>query len=313
MNRRPRTLVFAYSEVGWRCLRALVESGTDIRAVFTYEDDPGENTWFSSVKELALTNGLPVFTPEGVKGTKTLDLVRSLAPELVFSFYYRHILPEEVIGLSRLGAFNMHGSLLPKYRGRACVNWAIINGETETGATLHWMTSRPDEGDLVAQKRVSIGERDTARDVMLRVAEAAEKILLENLPLLESGRTPRIPQDHSKATYFSGRKPEDGMIDWNFAAKDIANLVRAVTRPYPGAFTYLNGEKFFVWKAVPLDKTSKDPAGKVIAVDPLVVATGRGFLQIEEIEPERPITCGDTFDTGKETASKTATEGRFSS
>lgn len=306
-------MVFAYSEVGWRCLRTLAESGADIRAVFTYEDDPGENTWFHSVKDLAVTNGLPVFTPEGVKDAKTLKLLKELAPELVFSFYYRHILPEEVLCLPRLGAFNMHGSLLPKYRGRACVNWAIIKGESETGATLHWMTPQADEGDMVAQKRVPIGEKDTARDVMLRIAEAAEELIRENLHLLEAGKASRTPQDHDAATCFGGRRPEDGLIDWNAAAKDIANLVRAVTRPYPGAFSYLKGKKVFIWEAVPVDDTTKTPAGKVITVKPLVVATGRGLLRIDDAEPEIPTTQGDIFGKVEETASDTAKEGRFSS
>ncbi|MGC9372349.1 MAG: formyltransferase [Thermovirgaceae bacterium] len=313
MNRRPRTVVFAYSEVGWRCLRALAESGANIRAVFTYKDDLGENTWFHSVKDLAVERGLPVFTPKGVKDAKNLKLLKEFAPELVFSFYYRHILPEEVLCLPRLGAFNMHGSLLPKYRGRACVNWAIIKGESETGATLHWMTPQADEGDIVAQKRVPIDEKDTAKDVMLRIAEAAEKLIREHLHLLESGKAPRTPQDHGAATCFGGRKPEDGLIDWNATAKDIANLVRAVTRPYPGAFSYLKGKKVFIWKAVPVDDTTETQAGKVITVKPLVVGTGRGLLRIDDAEPEMQTTLGDLFGKGKETPSDTAKEGRFSS
>lgn len=282
MSERPRIVVFAYSEVGYRCIRALLGSGANVRAVFTYEDDPGENTWFHSVKELVLDNGLPVFTPNGVEAAETIDFIRSLKPELVFSFYYRDIIPEYILDIPRFGAFNMHGSLLPKYRGRACVNWAIIHGETETGPTLHWMTKRPDEGDIVDQEKVPIDESDTAMDVMLKVADAAEKIITRNLPLLESGKAPRREQDHSLATYFGGRNPEDGKIDWNDPARDICNLIRAVTHPWPGAFTVLNGEKIFIWKATPLDEDADASPGTVISTDPFLVSAGRGMVRVDE-------------------------------
>ena len=292
---RPRTVVFAYSEVGWRCLKALVESGSNIRAVFTYEDDLEEDTWFHSVKELASEASLPVYTPEGVADGQTMELLKEIDPELVFSFYYRHLLPEDVLKLPRLGAFNIHGSLLPKYRGRACVNWAIINGETETGATLHWMTPRPDEGDIVAQKKVPIGEADTAKEVMLRVARAAEELIRDNLVLLESGMAPRTPQDHFKATRFGGRKPEDGLIEWNAPARDIANLVRAVTRPYPGAFTFFEGRKVYIWKVTPLEGDTKAPPGTVVGTSPLVVSAGRGLLRIDEADADVSLAEGDTL------------------
>lgn len=282
MSDRPRTVVFAYSEVGYRCLRVLLRSGANIRAVFTYDDDPDENTWFSSVKELALDNGLPVFTPGGLKTPETLDLVKDLQPELIFSFYYRDIIPEEVLEIPRLGAFNMHGSLLPKYRGRACVNWAIIHGEAETGPTLHWMTEHPDEGDIVDQERVPIGKNDTAMDMMLKIADAAEMVLARNLPLLESGKAPRREQDRSQATYFGGRRPEDGRIDWSASAEKICNLVRAVTHPYPGAFTVLDGEMIFIWKATPLDENSPAPPGTVLSENPLVIAAGKGAVRVDE-------------------------------
>ena len=287
MSERPRIVVFAYSEVGYRCLKALLGSGANVQAVFTYEDDPGENIWFSSVKKLAMGNGLPVFTPNGVEATETVDFIRSLKPELVFSFYYRDIIPEYILDMPRFGAFNMHGSLLPKYRGRACVNWAIIHDETETGPTLHWMTKRPDEGDIVDQEKVTIGECDTAMDVMLKIADAAEMLLARNLPLLESGKAPRREQDHSQATYFGGRRPEDGWIDWNTQARDICNLVRAVTRPYPGAFAMLDGEKVFIWKATPLDEDSSAPPGTVISADPFLIAAGSGIVRVDEKTVDR--------------------------
>ncbi|HPK42798.1 MAG TPA: formyltransferase [Synergistales bacterium] len=283
-SERPRTVVFAYSEVGHRCLRALMGLRADIRGVFTYEDDRNENTWFSSVKDLAMAGGIPVFTPRGLGDAGAAALVEGLKPEVLFSFYYRDLIPADILGLPRLGAFNMHGSLLPRYRGRACVNWAIIHGEAETGATLHWMTPRPDEGDIVDQERVPIGERDTALEVMLKVADAAERALTRSLPLIEAGKAPRIPQDESKATYFGGRRPEDGLIDWSAPARDICNLVRAVTHPYPGAFTFLDGRKVFIWKATPLDEWTGAASGTVVGRDPLVIAAGKGAVRVEDWE-----------------------------
>lgn len=275
-----------------------MHAGADVRAVFTYEDDPDENTWFHSVRELALKSGLPVFTPCGVKNRETLELIRSLRPELIFSFYYRDIIPAEILEMPRLGAFNMHGSLLPKYRGRACVNWAIIHGETETGPTLHWMTKRPDEGDIVDQERVPIDGGDTAMDVMLKIADAAEAVITRNLPLLESGKAPRREQDHSQATYFGGRRPEDGKIDWTASAREICNLVRAVTHPYPGAFAMLDGENLFIWKATPLDENVSSHPGTVISTDPFLVAAGKGVVRVEEKTVTRdshPSLCSGTL------------------
>jgi len=286
MTERPRTLVFAYSEVGYRCLGSLIRSGANIRAVFTYEDDPGENTWFSPVRELAKEHGLHVFTPDGVRSHEVIDQIRGLEPELIFSFYYRDIIPEEILKLPRLGAFNMHGSLLPKYRGRACVNWAIIHGETETGPTLHRMTRRPDEGDIVDQEKVPIEENDTAMDVMLKIAGAAEKVISRNLAPIESGTAPCRPQDHSKATCFGGRKPEDGKIDWNASAHDICNLVRAVTHPYPGAFAFIDGEKVFIWKSKAIDGDPDAPPGTVISGNPLIIAAGKGAVRVDEYDKD---------------------------
>jgi methionyl-tRNA formyltransferase len=175
--------------------------------------------------------------------------VRAAAPELLFSFYYRGVLPEEILALPRLGAYNIHGSLLPKYRGRAPVNWAILKGETDTGATLHVMTARPDAGDIVDQEVVPIGPDDTAADVQRRVTEAAVLILERRLEDLKAGRVPRRQQEESAATRFGKRRPEDGRIDWSRTAREIHDLVRAVTHPYPGAFTdVFGGGKTYVWR-----------------------------------------------------------------
>jgi len=249
---RPRRVpiaVFAYSDTGHACLQALFEQGAHVVFVATHADDPGETAWFPSVAELARTKGIEPTVLGDPSSPAALQRVRAAQPELLFSFYYRDVLPRELLAIPKLGAYNMHGSLLPRYRGRAPVNWAIVNGETETGATLHVMTEKPDAGPIVDQEAVPIGEDDTALVVQRRVSGAAVRVLTRSLPRLEAGVAPRRPQEESRATTFPRRRPEDGKIDWNHSAKQVHDLVRAVTHPYPGAFTFVfGGGKTHVWK-----------------------------------------------------------------
>lgn len=283
MNKRPGIVLFAYSEVGALCLEQLIKDGANILCLFTHEDDPEEEIWFRSVAEIARRKDIPVYTPKKLAAAE-ISHIKALAPELVLSFYYRALIPAEILALPRLGAFNMHGALLPKYRGRACVNWAVLNGERETGATLHLMTEKADRGDIIDQEKVPILFTDTGHDVFLKVAEAAKKIMARTLPLLETGRAPRTPQNEAEATYFGRRRPEDGKIDWNKSAVEIYNLIRAVAHPFPGAFTEFNGKKIFIWKALPLP--GKAEPQQIIAKRPLTVGTGNGLLKIISLQPE---------------------------
>lgn len=277
----PGVVVFAYHDVGVECLDALVSRGVRVLAVFTHRDNPGERIWFRSVAELARRHDIPVHTPDSVNTQEWITRLREMKPDIIFSFYYRNLICQEILDIPRLGAFNMHGSLLPKYRGRVPINWAVLNGETETGATLHWMVRRPDAGDIVDQQAVPIGPRDSARDVFLKVTVAARKILERSLDAIRHGRAPRRPQDESQASYFGGRKPEDGRIDWRADARQIFNLVRAVTHPYPGAFTEVEGRRLFIWWAEPMTDCAGMP-GEVVSVSPLRVATGKGCLEISQ-------------------------------
>ena len=241
--------VFAYSDTGHACLERLLDRGENVVLVATHEDSAGEQRWFPSVAELARSRGIEPMVFEQDGSPEAIARVRAAAPELLFSFYYRGVLPEEILEIPRLGAYNVHGSLLPKYRGRAPVNWAVLKGETETGATLHVMTARPDAGDIVDQETVPIGPDDTAADVQRRVTEAAVRVLERRLEDLKAGRVPRRPQEESAATRFGRRRPEDGRIDWSRTASEIHDLVRAVTHPYPGAFTdVFGGGKTYVWR-----------------------------------------------------------------
>ena len=230
-------VVFAYHNVGARCLRTLLARGIDVALVVTHEDDPNERIWFASVAKIAAEHGIATIAPLDPNAADVVARVRALAPDFVFSFYYRSMLGRPILDAAKRGALNMHGSLLPKYRGRVPVNWAIIHGETETGATLHYMTDKPDNGDIVAQQRVPILPDDTAHEVFDKVTVAAEIALYDVLPALIDGTAPRTPQNLALGRYFGGRRPEDGRIDWTKSAADVHNLVRAVAPPYPGAFT----------------------------------------------------------------------------
>jgi methionyl-tRNA formyltransferase len=233
----PRAVVFAYHDVGARCLSVLLARGVEVALVVTHRDDPREAIWFASVERLARDNGLEVATPDAAEVRALLPRIAAAAPDFLFSFYYRHMLPAAFLAAARRGAYNMHGSLLPKYRGRVPVNWAILNGERETGATLHEMVEKPDAGRIVDQMAVPILPDDTALDVFRKVTVAAELVLDRSLPALVDGSARLVAQDLSKGSYFGGRRPEDGRIDWSQSARAIHDLVRAVAPPYPGAFT----------------------------------------------------------------------------
>lgn len=244
----PRAVVFAYHDVGVRCLKVLLSGGVDVPLVVTTRDDPNEVQWFASVSGTAEEYGLPVATPETVNTPEFERIVSELHPDFLFSFYFRSLIGTPLLSAARLGALNMHGSLLPRYRGRAPVNWAILRGERETGATLHYMTARADAGDIVDQLAVPILEDDDAREVFNKVTVAAELVLARSLPRLIDGTAPRITQKIEDGQYFGRRRPEDGEIDWTCSAREIHDLVRAVAPPFPGAFTQVDGQHWVIQK-----------------------------------------------------------------
>ncbi len=284
-----RSVVFAYHDVGYVCLQELLRTGDEIAAVFTHTDDPAETVWFRSVRQLAGDHGVPVYTPDSVNTTEWIARVAAWQPDFIFSFYYRKILSKEILALARRGALNLHGSLLPKYRGRCPVNWVLIHGERETGVTLHYMEERPDRGDIVAQRAVPITDEDTALTVFGKLTDAAAGLMRDIYPQLRAGTAPRIPQNHAAATYFGGRRPDDGQIDWTQPARTVFNLVRAVTHPYPGAFTFCAGRKLYVWAATLAEPGTqrKDPAGTVLATTPyLEVETANGPIRLTRVQAE---------------------------
>jgi methionyl-tRNA formyltransferase len=291
-----RALVLAYHSIGCVCLEELLAQGENVVAVFTHDDDPHENIWFRSVREVAQANSLSVFAPQNINSPQWVEQIRVLKPDILFSFYYRHLVSNEILAIPPLGCFNLHGSLLPRYRGCAPVNWAIICGEKETGVTLHHMIARLDAGNIVAQQSVRIGFEDNARTLLEKLTVIARDVLREILPLLRTGNAPSVPQDLSKGRYFRRRTPDDGLIDWRWSAIQIYNMARALTHPYPGAFTSIAGRKLIIWNCHPL--TQGEPqitAGRVLSADRIRqvahVQTGDGALRLERIQFECEEEC----------------------
>lgn len=283
-------VVFAYHDVGCRCLPVLLAQGVRVALVVTHHDNPAETIWFASVERLAREAGLEVAMPDDPNDPAFVARLGSIAPDFIFSFYYRQMLSPAVLATARRGAFNLHGSLLPKYRGRVPVNWAVLHGERETGATLHEMVEKPDAGRIAGQEAVPIGENDTAAEVFARVTQAAGRVLERVLPALLDGSAVLTPQRLAEGSYFGGRRPEDGRIDWSRPARAVHDLVRAVAPPYPGAFTRLDGRRVRVlrswWSEPPA--LAAAPPGTIAAADGRAWACcGDGrWLELREIEIE---------------------------
>lgn len=295
-----KSVVLAYSNIGCAGIKALIRNGVEIEAVFTHTDNPSENIWFDSVAKLAAANKIPVFAPEDINHPMWVEKIKKMAPDVIFSFYYRDMIKKPVLDIPKRGCMNLHGSLLPAYRGRCPINWVLVNGEKETGVTLHYMTPKPDDGDIIAQKKIKIDDDDTARALHDKCTAAAAEMLDEALPLIKKGKAPRKAQNNSKASYYGGRRPDDGEIDWNKKSSQIKNLVRAVTQPFPGAFSFVGDRKFILWEVAAAAGNAKKAvtAGKIISVNPFMIACAEGAVEIISGQKD-----GGVFMSGTQLAS----------
>jgi len=283
----PRILFFGYSEVGSECLELLLSRGDNVVALITHEDNPGEKIWFRPPAIIARERGVPIFTPEKVNTPEWIERIAALQPDLILSVYYRNMISSKILALPRLGAFNLHGSLLPRYRGRAPINWAVLHGESRIGMTLHRMVKSADAGAIVDQDGVDLGPRDTAEQAFRKVLPCARRVLARQIDALLAGTAREKPQDEAAATYFGGRTPEDGRIAWHQTSRQIFNLIRAVTDPYPGAFTDVGGARLMVWWGEadsPATLGRHGRPGEVLSLEPLVVATADRALELTKTE-----------------------------
>ncbi|UZM00052.1 bifunctional UDP-4-amino-4-deoxy-L-arabinose formyltransferase/UDP-glucuronic acid oxidase ArnA [Escherichia albertii] len=275
-----KTVVFAYHDMGCPGIEALLAAGYEISAIFTHADNPGEKAFYASVARLAAETGIPVYAPDNVNHPLWVERIAQMSPDVIFSFYYRHLISDDILQLAPVGAFNLHGSLLPKYRGRAPLNWVLVNGENETGVTLHRMVKKADAGAIIAQQRVVISPDDIAITLHHKLCHTARLLLEQTLPAIKHGHFQEIAQRENEATCFGRRTPDDSFLDWHKPADVLHNMVRAVADPWPGAFSYAGNQKFTVWSSRVHPDTSTAQPGSVISVAPLRVACGHGALEI---------------------------------
>ena len=282
-NKDKKILFFGFSDVGYQCLKYLIDEEYYVVGVFTHDTDPHEKQWFKTAESLAKENFIPVFKPSTLKTEKWYRKVKYMQPDLILSLYYRNIIPEEIFSQAKLGAYNMHGSYLPTYRGRAPLNWAIINGENYSGVSLHVLEKKFDTGAIVDQEKVEFGENEYVGDIQPRITESALKVFKRSLEKLLDGNPPTTPQDESKATYFGKRTPEDGRIDFNKSAREVFNLIRALSKPFPGAFAEINGKDTIIWRAKIGEDTTLS-AGTIASENPLTIACSDKLIIAEDIE-----------------------------
>ncbi len=283
-----RWAVFAYHTFGARALEALLARGERVVAVVTHADDPAEGDWFESVADIARMHRLPLFAPPSPNLPGLVEPLRALAPDLILSVWYRRLLAAPLLALPRIAALNLHGSLLPKYRGRAPVNWVLVNGESRTGVTLHHMTAEADAGDVVAQEALDIDPEDTAATLYRRMVKVGVDLLLDGYPAVLAGTAERRAQDHARATAFPRRRPADGRVEWSWPARRIADMIRAVTHPYPGAFAGDGGARLYLWAGSVLSDSALVAApGTLLDIRPaegVAVSTGQGVLLLRRIQ-----------------------------
>lgn len=288
-----RIIFMGTPEFAVPCLKALIESGQDVIAVVTQPDKPkgrGKHLTSPPVKELALKCDIPVLQPEKIKDEPFVNALKNLCPDVIAVVAYGKILPKAVLDMPPLGCINVHASLLPKYRGAAPINRAIINGEKETGITTMLMDEGMDTGDMLLTERVEIKDDDTAASLRDRLKHIGAELLIRTIKGIESGVVQPIKQDDSQATYAPMLKKEDGRIDWTLKAEEIRNLIRGLN-PWPGAYTRWEGKQIKIFKGERVKGQGsgvKEEPGTIINVsaDGICVAAGKDALLITELQPE---------------------------
>jgi methionyl-tRNA formyltransferase len=291
-----RTVWVSFDTIGRDCLEAAAESGADVVGVVTL---PGpidsSRSGQCAFDEVAARLGASLIETRDINSLEPLNSIRELNPELIFVVGWSQLVRDSFIKLAPEGVFGMHPTLLPRHRGRAPIPWAILAGLARTGVTLFEIVDpTADSGEIVGQVILDIDPDETATTLFQRLAEAHVQLTRELVPRLLARTAPRIPQDPSRASSWPKRTPADGIIDWETRAPYLYDWVRAQTRPYPGAFTFLGDEKVVVWGARPVDLEGSVPAGTIVEVSSAgpVVACGEGGLVLEEVETDVTLGVG---------------------
>jgi len=288
-----RTVWVSFDVIGRRCVEACAEAAAEVAAVVTLPGpiDPNRSGQ-CSFDDLKVS----VIETEDVNSLQTIARIREAAPDAIFVVGWSQLVRDDVVGLAGKGVYGMHPTLLPRHRGRAPVPWAILSGLATTGVTLFEIVDpTADSGPVVGQVEVPIAADETATTLYDKLADAHVELIRVYVPQIAAGTAPRRPQDAKRASAWPKRTPADGIIDWETRAPYLDDWVRAQTRPYPGAFTYLGDDKLVVWRARPVELHAAEPAGTVVELraEGAIVACGEGGLLLEEIEPQRSIAVGD--------------------
>jgi methionyl-tRNA formyltransferase len=303
-----RIVFMGATELGWNCCRAILEIGQEVVGIFSiprqfrisWSAAPVTNVQYKSFEDLAADHSIRlVHVTRKMSDPEYRETLRELRPDILMVVGWYYMVPRVLREMAMLGAVGLHASLLPKYRGGAPLVWATINGETQTGVSFFYFADGVDDGDIIGQRSFEIAFDDDIAALVNKASQASVELLREYVPRLAAGRAPRIPQDHSQATFVSQRKPEDGLIDWQrLSARQVYDWVRAQTRPYPGAFTFLHDEKVTIWKSTFSARAPKldEPPGTIIpnlspASESFGVCCADGYvLQIDEVGLEDETT-----------------------
>jgi methionyl-tRNA formyltransferase len=291
-----RTVWVSFDTIGRDCLEAAAGAGAEIVGVVTLPGplDPNRSGQ-CAFDDVAARLDAALIETRDVNALETLNAVRRLEPELMFVVGWSQLVHDPFIATAREGVFGMHPTLLPRHRGRAPIPWAILSGLARTGVTLFEIVdSTADSGAVVGQVVVDISDDETATTLFERIAQAHVELVRVLVPQLIAGTAPRVPQDPSRASAWPRRAPADGIIDWETRAPYLYDWVRAQTRPYPGAFTFLGDEKVIVWGARAVDLNEAAPAGTIVELGPAgpVVACGEGGLVLEDVSTSGELAVG---------------------
>ncbi len=287
----PTAVLFVYHQFGAELLHACRRNGITVARIFTHADGANEHVWWESAAEIGRRHGIPVELDADLKDPLVRARIAADQPDFCFSGYFRQMIGTGILAMAKRGAYNLHGSLLPKYRGRAPVNWQLVNGETESGLTLHVMVASADAGDLVAQERVAVHPDQDAIGLTRQLLAITPDFLDRCLPGLVAGMIRPMPQDHAQATVFGGRKPDDGRLDFTWTARRCHDLVRAVAPPWPGAFAFHGATKLLIWRtAVMPDENLTGYPGTILGDGTLACGRGRlALLHLADAVTGRPV------------------------
>lgn len=296
MTDRPRIVFIGSTLRGYKTLLALLDrKDIDLVGVISLRQDKHETARFEKeIRAASEQAGVPCHETKWMKDKDYVGILQEWAPDVAYLVGCRILIPESIYSIPRIGSMAIHDSLLPEYRGFAPMNWAILNGESTGGVTMFYLDDRMDGGDIALQREVPIGPLDTAPEVYDRICDATIEVIHEFTDSILAGDPPRTPQDYSVGSFTCSRTPADGMIDWTRSTREIHNLVRALTVPYPGAYTYQGTDRLRIWNATPVDNAPEYKGrvpGRVIQLNrsegTADVLTGDGILRIHRVQKDQ--------------------------